>query len=64
MTRFAPVPLSYEEIANEERLGILTIVFNHVNENQLYLPFSMFEDEGLAKEDRLHYENDEIGSKR
>lgn len=42
-----PVPLSYEEIANEERLGILTSVINYVNENRLRLPFSMSEDEEL-----------------
>ncbi|KAK3178844.1 hypothetical protein OEA41_000981 [Lepraria neglecta] len=50
--RFGPVPLSYEEIANEDRLGILTSVIDHVNENQLHLPFSMSEDEELLKEDR------------
>ncbi|KAL2048848.1 hypothetical protein ABVK25_010906 [Lepraria finkii] len=50
--RFGPVPLSYEEIANEDRLGILTSVIEYVNENQLQLPFSMSEDEELFKEDR------------
>jgi casein kinase II subunit alpha len=50
--RFGPVPLSYEEIANEERLGILTSVINYVNENRLQLPFSMSEDEELSREDR------------
>lgn len=50
--RFGPVPLSYEEIANEDRLGILTSVIEYINENQLQLPFSMSEDEELFKEDR------------
>ena len=50
--RFGPVPLSYEEIANEDRLGILTTAINHVNKNQLQWPFSMSEDEELLKEDR------------
>lgn len=50
--RFGPVPLSYQEIANEDRLGILTMVINYINENRLQLPFSMSEDEELAKDDR------------
>lgn len=52
MRRFGPVPLSYEEIANEERLGILTAAINYVNENRLQLLFSVSEDEELLKEDR------------
>lgn len=44
--------MSYEEIANEERLGILTGAIDYVNKNQLQLPFSMSEDEELLKEDR------------
>lgn len=52
MRRFGPVPLSYEDIANEERLGILTAAINYVNENKLQLPFSVSEDEELLKEDR------------
>ncbi len=50
--RFGPVTLSYEEIVNEERLGILARVIDYVHENQLQLPFSMSEDEELLKEDR------------
>ena len=46
------MPLSYEEIANEERLGILTAAINYVNENRLQLLFSVSEDEELLKEDR------------
>ena len=49
---FGPVPLSYEEIANEDRLGNLTAAIDYVNENQLQLPFSMSEDEELVKGDR------------
>ena len=52
MRRFGPVPLSYEEIANEDRLGILTTAIDYVNLNQLQRPFSMSEDEELLKEDR------------
>jgi len=50
--RFGPVPLSYEEIANEDRLGVLTSVINYVNRNQLQWPFALSEDEELLKEDR------------
>ena len=50
--RFGPVPLSYEGIANEDRLGVLTSVIDYVNENQLQSPFSMSEDNELLKEDR------------
>lgn len=50
--RFGPVPLSYNEIADEERLGILTRLIDFVNETQVQLPFLMAEDEELAKEDR------------
>ena len=50
--RFGPVPLSYEEIADEDRLGILTMVIDYVNANKLQLPFSMSEDQELTKEDR------------
>ena len=49
---FGPVPLSYKEIANGDRLGILTTVINYVKANILQLPFSMSEDEELLKEDR------------
>ena len=52
MRRFGPVPLSYEEIANEERLGILSAAIDYVNDNQLQLPFSLSEDEELLIEDR------------
>ena len=65
MRCFGPVPLSYKEIANEEQLGILTRLIDFVNENQLQLPFSMPEDEELAKEDReFNMENDDVGSER
>ncbi|KAL8931623.1 MAG: hypothetical protein Q9211_006832, partial [Gyalolechia sp. 1 TL-2023] len=50
--RFGPVPLSYEEIANADRLGILTTVIDYGNNNQLQLPFSMSEDQELLKGDR------------
>ena len=50
--RFGPVPLSYQEIASEERLGVLTTVINHVNENELFLPFWRYGDKELVKEDR------------
>lgn len=50
--RFGPVPLSYEEISNEDRLGILAAAIDYVNENQLHLPFSMSEDEELVEGDR------------
>ncbi|KAL9124905.1 MAG: hypothetical protein Q9217_005817 [Psora testacea] len=63
--RFGPVPLSYEEIANEERFGVLATAIDYVNDSQIQLPFSMSEDEELAIEDReFCHENGEVGSKR
>lgn len=49
---FGPFPLSYQEIADDERLNILTIVMNYVKENEKRKPFSMAEDPELTKEDR------------
>ena len=50
--RFGPVPLSYEEIASGERLGVLIRVINHVNEKKLFWPFWRYADKELVKEDR------------
>ncbi|KAI9840788.1 MAG: hypothetical protein M1837_001318 [Sclerophora amabilis] len=50
---FGPVPLSYGEIADEERLGILTSVVNLVNEHNLQKPFYMSVDQELSTEDRM-----------
>jgi casein kinase II subunit alpha len=49
---FGPFPLSYQEIADDERLGILTLVVNCSVDNEKRKPFSMIEDRELTKEDR------------
>ncbi|KAL2041988.1 hypothetical protein N7G274_005176 [Stereocaulon virgatum] len=49
---FGPVPLSYGEIADNERLGILTAVINLINEHNLQRPFHLSADKELSKEDR------------
>lgn len=49
---FGPVPLSYEEIADDESLGFLTAVINLVNEHKLQKPFHLSEDKELSTEDR------------
>ena len=49
---FGPVPLSYGEIADKERLSILTAVINLINEHILQKPFHLSEDTELSKEDR------------
>ena len=50
---FGPVPLSYGEIADEERLGILTSVINLVNDHNLQRPFCMSADKELSRDDRI-----------
>jgi casein kinase II subunit alpha len=50
--RFGPVPLGYEEIANDDRLGILTFVINYIKDNQLQRPFSMLVNEELSQRDK------------
>lgn len=49
---FGPVPLSYGEIADDERLGILTAVINLINEHNLQRPFHLSADKELLEEDR------------
>ncbi|KAL9100820.1 MAG: hypothetical protein Q9163_003850 [Psora crenata] len=49
---FGPVPLSYSEIADDERLGILTAVINLINEHNLQSPFHLWADKELSREDR------------
>ncbi|KAL9116969.1 MAG: hypothetical protein Q9187_006500 [Circinaria calcarea] len=49
---FGPFPLSYQEIADDERLYILTVVMNYIKENVKRKPFSMVQDRELIKEDR------------
>ncbi|KAF1912435.1 hypothetical protein BDU57DRAFT_590239 [Ampelomyces quisqualis] len=49
---FGPFPLSYVDIANEERQGILAIINNYMNKNGLWKPFATAEDPELTLEDR------------
>lgn len=44
--------MSYGEIADDERLGILTAVINLINEHNLQKPFHMSADEEFSNEDR------------
>ncbi len=50
---FEPVPLSYDKIADGERLGILIAIINLVNEHNLQKPFHLSADKELSKEDRV-----------
>jgi casein kinase II subunit alpha len=49
---FGPVPLKYQEIADEDALNVLTMVINHVRDIQTPKPFVMAEDPELSVEDR------------
>ena len=49
---FEPVPLSYGEIADDERLGILTAVIKLVKEHNLQKPFHFSGDKELSTGDR------------
>jgi len=49
---FGPVPMSYGEIADDDRLGILSAVINLVNEHNLQKPFHMSDDKELSTEDK------------
>ena len=50
--RFGPFNDSFEEIADAERLAICTVAIVYIQENQKWLPFSMSEDDELARPDR------------
>ena len=50
---FGPVPLSFGEIADDERLGILTAVINLVNEHNLQKPFHLSVDKELSNKDKI-----------
>ena len=52
MSIFGPVALSYNEIADEEGLGILAPVIKLVNEHKLYKPFRLTVDKELSEDDR------------
>ncbi|KAL8719657.1 MAG: hypothetical protein Q9225_003354 [Loekoesia sp. 1 TL-2023] len=49
---FGPIPLSYQEIADDERLEILTNTILFISENKLWKPFRLSADKELSKEDR------------
>jgi casein kinase II subunit alpha len=49
---FGPISLNFKEIADDERLGILTAVIDHINEHKLWKPFSRAEDAELSEKDR------------
>jgi casein kinase II subunit alpha len=44
--------VSYQEIADDERLHILTAVMEYIQKNEKQKPFSMAEDPELTEEDR------------
>ena len=50
--RFGPFNDSFEEIADAKRLAICTGATVYIQENQKWLPFSMSEDDELARSDR------------
>ena len=49
---FGPFPLSYQEIADDERLQTITIVMNYIKDNVKRKPFCMAQDKELTNEDR------------
>jgi casein kinase II subunit alpha len=49
---FGPVPLKYQEIADEDALDVLTMVINHVKDTLTPKPFAMAENPELSVEDR------------
>ncbi len=50
---FGPVPLSFQEIADDERLEILAKAIHFINDNNLKKPFHLSEDNELSKKDRV-----------
>ena len=46
------MPLGYQDIADDERLDILTQVIHYVNDNKLNKPFHLSVDKELSREDR------------
>lgn len=49
---FGPVPLSFQEIADDERLNILAKTIQFINENDLRKPFHLSTDKELSKGDK------------
>lgn len=49
---FGPVPLTYQDIADDERLDILAKIIHFINDNNLKKPFHLSADKELSKEDR------------
>ena len=49
---FGPVPLGFQDIADDERLEILTQTIHYINDNNLKKPFHLSVDKELSKEDR------------
>lgn len=49
---FGPIALSYQEIADDERLEVLAKTINYINDNNLKKPFYLSADKELSKEDR------------
>ncbi|MCJ1249722.1 hypothetical protein MMC30_006948 [Trapelia coarctata] len=49
---FGPVPLSFQDIADDERLEILAKTIHFINDNNLKKPFYLSADKELSKEDR------------
>lgn len=46
------MPLSYQEIADDERLGIFTVLINLIKEHELRKPFHLSVDKELSDEDK------------
>lgn len=47
-----PVPLSYQDIADDERLEILAKTIHLINDSNLKKPFYLSVDKELSKDDR------------
>lgn len=50
---FGPCPMSFGEIADEERLNLLAAVINLITEHKLQKPFKHTVDDELCEEDKI-----------
>lgn len=53
MSIFGPVPLSFQDIADEERLDVLTKTIQYIHENNLKKPLYLSADKELSNEDKI-----------
>lgn len=49
---FGPWPVTYVDIAPDEKLDVCTYIQNHIRENELHKPFELADDEELTVQDK------------